>query len=367
VTAPGRRPTRFATAAPGPHLPRLRIGGLGLVTIVAYGVAYYSYGALIDPIKASTGWSSTGPGAAFSAVLVLGGAGGLFGGRLVDRLGTRPAFLIAATLGAGALAAASLAHTLLAFAALYGAGAGAIAALGFYHITQPAAIRSAPDTPERAVVWLTILGALASPIFLPLTVWLVHELGWRGTLRIDALIAAFVFVICATLRTTTGTSQVIPGEGPTDVRRALTDAWRAPAVRRWVLATMISGVAVDVVLVYQMPVMIAVGLPVGVAATIGGLRVVAQVGGRLPLTPLLHSIGTKASLVTALIVAFAAVLLLLASRHLAPPIGYGLLGGASIGALYTLQGIYTNEVVGTRTSVSLCTLWSIKHEWVLMQ
>jgi MFS family permease len=138
-----------SAAARGRRLPRIRIGALGLVTIVAYGVAYYSYGALIDPIKTSTGWSSTGLGAAFSTVLVLGGAGGLFGGRLVDRLGTRPAFLIAATLGAGSIAAASLAHSLLAFGALYAIGGGAISALGFYHITQPpASLRSATGSAQ---------------------------------------------------------------------------------------------------------------------------------------------------------------------------------------------------------------------------
>ena len=81
------------------------VGTLGVVTIVAYGVAYYSFGALIDPIKHSTGWSTTALGATFSAVLVIGGVGGLFGGRLVDRLGTRPAFLIPGTIGASAIAA----------------------------------------------------------------------------------------------------------------------------------------------------------------------------------------------------------------------------------------------------------------------
>jgi hypothetical protein len=29
-----------------------------MATIVAYGVAYYSYGALIDPIRHATGWSA---------------------------------------------------------------------------------------------------------------------------------------------------------------------------------------------------------------------------------------------------------------------------------------------------------------------
>jgi MFS family permease len=173
------------------------VGTFGLVTIVAYGVAYYSYGVLIDPIRASTGWSAAALGAFFSGVLVIGGLGGLAGGRLVDRTGTRPAFLLAGTLGAGAIAIASYQHELLPFALFYATGCGVIAALGFYHVTQPAAIRASTNSPEQAVVWLTILGAFASPIFLPLTALLVNDTGWRSTIRVDAAIAGIVFLLAA--------------------------------------------------------------------------------------------------------------------------------------------------------------------------
>lgn len=76
---------------------------LGAVTIAAYGVAYYSYGVLLDPIRSATGWSPTALAAVFSGVLAIGGVCGLAGGRLVDRLGTRPAFALAGSLGAGAI------------------------------------------------------------------------------------------------------------------------------------------------------------------------------------------------------------------------------------------------------------------------
>ncbi len=197
---PARRKRRAAPAAASDGLRWGWISALGVVTIVAYGVAYYSFGALIDPIRHSTDWSTTALGASFSAVLVIGGIGGLFGGRLVDQLGTRPAFSVAGTVGPGAIAAASLCAALPAFAGLYALGAGAISALGFYLVTQPAAIRTAPEQPQRAVVRLTIFGAFASPIFLPLTAWLVQELGWRGTLRIQALLTACVFLLAATAR-----------------------------------------------------------------------------------------------------------------------------------------------------------------------
>lgn len=166
---------------------------LGLITNIAYGVAYYAYGVLIDPIHNSTGWSPAALGATFSAVLVLGGAGGVAGGRLVDRLGPRPAFLIAAAVGSAGLAIASVPSGLLTFAIPYALGCGVVSALGFYHITQPAAMRAAGDPRDRAVVWLTILGAFGSPIFLPLTAWLVHTLGWPGALRVQAVLTLVVF------------------------------------------------------------------------------------------------------------------------------------------------------------------------------
>jgi MFS family permease len=327
------------------------ISGLGIATIVAYGVAYYSYGALIDPIRHATGWSATALAATFSAVLVIGGVGGVFGGRLADRLGTRPAFLIAAMIGGGGIALASVSRTPLAFGCLYGVGAGAVSALGYYHITQPAAIRAGAGQPQRAVVTLTIFGAFASPIFLPVTAWLADDLGWRETLRIHAVLIAITFLICASLGDAT-TARRAPGRQDAgdgrQMRSALVKAWQSPAVRRWVLASMISGAAIDVILVYQVPIMVAAGLPTGAAATIAGLRGFAQVGGRLTLTPLLSMLGARLTTAVALVVALAAALLLLGSQHLVLAAGYCLLAGASLGAISTLQGIYTNELVGER-------------------
>jgi MFS family permease len=324
---------------------RWSVIGLGLVTIAAYGVAYYSYGVLIDPIHAQTGWSSPALGAIFSGVLVIGGAGALVGGRLVDRVGTRPAFLLAGSIGAGAVADASYQHTLLGFGLLYATGCGVIAALGFYHVTQPAAIRAAAGAPERAVVWLTILGAFASPIFLPLTAALVNAIGWRDTIRVLAAIAAAVFLPAAALRGHGAPDAHAHRVGGT-VGSALCAAWDAPGFRRWVLASLISGAAVDVILVYQVPVMIAAGLPIGAAASIGGLRGFAQLGGRIPLSPVLRRLGTRNTVVLSLVIGAVGTLLLLASGHIVPAIIYSLLAGTAIGAMYTLQGIYTNELVG---------------------
>lgn len=342
------RSARRSRAASGPGEQPLwvTVAILGLVTNVAYGVAYYAYGVLLDPIATSTGWSPAALGATFSAVLVIGGIGGLWGGRLVDRLGPRPAFLLAATLGAAGLTLASLASGVIGFAAPYAAGCGVIAALGFYHITQPAAMRAAGDQRARAVVWLTILGAFASPIFLPLTAWLVHGLGWTGTLRVQAAMTLIVFVVAALATPRRAQRGAPQPHRPGRARDAVAAAWSTAAFRRWVVASMVGGAAIDIVLVNQVPAMVAAGLSTGAAATIGGLRGLAQLGGRIPLTPVLRQLGLRATIIATFLLGAAGAALLLFSGNVAIAILYSALAGASIGAVYTLQGIYTHELVG---------------------
>jgi MFS family permease len=87
----------------------------------------------------------------------------MLAGRLLDRSGPRPVFLIAAVAGTGAMLAASAQSSLLPFAIAYAGGCGLVGALGFYHITQAAAARAAPTAPSRAIIWLTIFGAFPVP------------------------------------------------------------------------------------------------------------------------------------------------------------------------------------------------------------
>ncbi|HUK76527.1 MAG TPA: MFS transporter, partial [Thermoleophilia bacterium] len=167
-------------------LPRLPISALGLLTIVTYGACYYAYGVLIQPIGADMHWPPAALGAIFSAVLLITGVGGILAGGLLDRAGEQPLFLLAATAGAGAMLVASFQTGLLPFAIAYAGGCGLVGALGFYHITQSVAARAAPAEPARAIIWLTLIGALAGPIYLPLTGWLVEAAGWRNAIRVDA-------------------------------------------------------------------------------------------------------------------------------------------------------------------------------------
>jgi len=322
------------------------ISVLGLLTIIGYGVCYYAYGVLIGPIRTDTGWPDAALGAIFSTALVISGAGGIVAGRVLDRAGPRPGFLVVGTAGAGAMLAASAQGALLPFAVAYAGGCGLVGALGFYHITQAVAARTAPAAPARAIIWVTLFGALSSPVYLPLTAWLAGSAGWRAAIRIEAGTVAVAFVLAAVLIKNPGVSRPGPSGGrPPGGLRA---AWRSPRVRAWLAATVMGGAAVNALIVYQVPVTTRAGLPLGIAAAVAGFRGLAQLAGRLPLTALTGKLGARATLVLAYALAAAVTLLLFAGGALAPVLVLSLLAGAAIGAVYTLQGVYAYELIDPR-------------------
>ena len=263
-------------------------------------------------------------------------------GRALDRRGPRPLFLLAAVAGTAAMLIASWQQALWAFAIAYAGGCGLVGALGFYHITQTVAARTAPAAPARAIIWLTLFGALSSPVFLPLTGWLVQAAGWRGAIRIEAVLAGAALVLAAAL--------IGPGGSPPDrTARAggvLREAWGSPPLRAWLAATLLGGAAVNALIVYQVPVTVQAGLSLTVAAAVGGFRGLAQLAGRLPLTGLTGRLGARHTLVAAYVTGAAATVLLFASGTLAAALVLSLFTGAAIGAIYTLQGVYAHELTG---------------------
>lgn len=330
---PARDPSRTAA-----------IASLGVLTIVAYGCWYYGFGVLLDPIHHAEGWSRGALGGVFGAAILVNGVGAAVGGRLLDAAGPRRTFLLAAVLGAGGLAVASYQHDLYAFGASYAIGGGSIGALGFYHVTQAAAARTSPAHPSQAIARLTIIGALSSPIFLPLTAWLVESGDWRTTLRVDAAAIAIAFLLAAACVP----DHRVRHERRGSAREAFRVAWERQAFRRLLCATLLAGAAADIMLAFQVPIMRAAGLPLAAAASIAGLRGFAQLAGRLPLGFVLRLLSARAALALSNLLAAIAALFLLVSGAYPLAVAYSLLAGAATGANSPLQGIYTSELVDRR-------------------
>jgi cyanate permease len=128
-------------------------------------------------------------------------------------------------------------------------------------------------------------------------------------------------------------------------RAALAQAWQGEAFRRLLIATLLSGVAADIMLAFQVPIMRAAGLSLATAAAIAGARGFAKLLGRIPLGPLLRRTTARHALAAAQLTGTAAALLLLGAGIPMIAFVYALVAGAATGASSPLQGIYTAELV----------------------
>jgi MFS family permease len=332
--------------ADGTKIPRLRIGVLGVITIAVYGSWYYSFGVLLDPIIEDTGWSEPALASTFGASTLLGGLGALAGGWLLDRMGSRAVFTLAAVIGVVAFTLAANAESLGVFTASAAVGGGAFSALGFYHITQTVAVRLSPGASTRAIAVLTIWGAFASAVYLPSTALLVDRLGWRSTLLVVTMSAVITLVVGALMIGTRTTEMPRGLHIFSEIRISL----HQPAARRFLLTQGVVGMAMGVVLVYQVPAMTAAGLPLAAASFWAGFRGFSQLLGRLPLMPIVDRIGVVRSLrLSYVAISVGTIALAFAGNPVMAAI-YAVVAGFGIGAASPLVGMFSRDVFG-RTSL----------------
>ena len=323
-------------------IPRGRIAVLGLITIAVYGSWFYAFGVLLDPIIADTGWSETAVATAFSSSSVIAGFGALLGGAVLDRWGSRLVFVLAAVFGGGSFFLAAGSETAASFALFSAVGGGVLASLGFYHVTQTVAVRLSPQSEDRAIAVLTIWGAFASAIYIPMTAWLVSVVDWRVALRFLAVSAVTALLAGAIW---TGTRKVTVHRRP----RLLAEVGsflRKENARRFMASQALAGIAVGTILVYQVPAMTAAGLALGAASFWAGFRGLAQLGGRLPLMILVSRFGVANTLRLAyLTIGIGAFALAFAGNQVLAAV-YALLAGFGIGAVSPLVGMHSRKVFG---------------------
>ena len=315
------------------------VAALGLLTITSYGSWMYGFGVLIGPISDDMGWSTTTLGVTFGAAMLLTGLGSFTGGRLLDRFGGPGPFLLQALLGGGLLLASTRADRPVIFGLFYALGAGITGATGFYHVTTAAAARLRPHRPDQAIAVVTLIGAFCSPIYLPLTAWMVTAWHWRTAARVLALLAIAGGLLAASLTADARSSHSGPSLRPLD---AIRSALGRPAIQRMMAAYAMTGIAFTSVLVYQVPILTASGLSLATAGTIGGLRGLFQFFGRLGLTGLVERHGSGALLRLAFLVSAAGIAFLLVGT-IAAGATFALLAGLAMGASTPLQSVYARS------------------------
>lgn len=322
------------------RLPLVATTALGVLSIVAFGAWFYGFGVLVDPIGTDTGWSEGLLGATFGASLLVVGIGGTAVGHALDALGSRRTFLLLSVGSSLPLLAASWVSDPAAFLVLGALGGGLVGAGGYYQATSAVMARLAPGRRAHGITVLTLWGAFASPVFLPLLGWVVVRVGWRPTLRGIAVAVGLAYLMAAL---------AVPDVRPEHehrprFRRAVRAALDRPVRREVAAAVAVAGAASAVLLVQQVPAMVAAGMALGTASTFAGVRGLLQLAGRLPLAPVVVRLGSRTTLRGSYLLMGAGALLLIGAGDVLRASLFAVVAGVGIGAMAAVESIHAAEV-----------------------
>jgi MFS family permease len=154
------------------------VGWLSLAQLISWGSIFYTFALLMGPVEDALGMSRAESSLAFSLALLAEGLLAYPVGRLIDR-GYERAVMTggSALLGICLLLHGGISSPQAFYAVWTCMGAGLAATL--YPPAFAVVTRRFPNDFRRAIITLTFLGGLASSVFLPLSAWLIHLMGWR--------------------------------------------------------------------------------------------------------------------------------------------------------------------------------------------
>lgn len=324
---------------------------LSLGQLISWGSLYYSFAVYALPMEQELGWSRTELNGALSLGLLVNGLFALPVGAWIDRHGGRGIMLAGSVAGGVLLLAWSETSSLLTFYVLW-AALGAVLTTVLY---EPAfAVLTANLGPQyrRAITMMTLVGGLASTVFIPLTQWLIDELGWRQSL---VILGAFNLIVCAGIHLVflKGTK---PGMATID---AAADPGLAPmrspfsralkTGRFWGLAITLScyGLAFSAITFHLIPLLTERGMSTGEIVWLMALIGPMQVVGRL----LLLAAGPRLTArqigrVAVAMQPIAMLLLILAPATTAWVALFAVFYGMSNGMMTIVRGTIVPEVLG---------------------
>lgn len=253
------------------------ITALGIGQLVNWGVLYYAFAVLLQPVQRDLGrpgWVVTG---AFSLALLVSAMFAPLVGRWSDR-GHAPRTIVLGGIGGAGLlglwaAAPGVLTLYIAWAGLGISMATALYEPAFAIVTRAHGSR---ESRLRALAIVTLYGGLASTVFLPVSDRLVTWVGWRGAVAILAGLLVASSVVTALGVRRVATAAVPPPGDPSAVKVVPT----AAEVRSLALVFGLSSLASAAFIANLVPALGERGLQPASAALLGGLFGVMQLPGR---------------------------------------------------------------------------------------
>jgi len=257
------------------------VAALAVTQTVGYGVLYYAFAVLLQPIAADLHASTTDVTGALTASVLAGAAMAVPVGRWLDRHGGRALMTTGSLLATVLVAGWSQVHSLVALYAIL-IGIGITAAMVLYEPAFAVVVSwFEPARRAQAVLAVIVVAGFASTIFMPLTGVLVDRYGWRSALLLLAVLHGVVTVPLHALAIRSAPRPVERAQPRAGVvRAALRD------VRFWWLAVtfVAHGAATTAMTVHLVGYLVHNGHPATFAAGVAGLLGVLSVTGRVLLT-----------------------------------------------------------------------------------
>jgi MFS family permease len=317
---------------------------IGVGQLVNWGVLYYAFGVLMIPLERDLGVARWVVAGAFSLALLMSAAVAPMVGRLSDR-GRGPqlirigGFVAAALLGAWAIVP-SVVTMYLAWA-----GLGLCMAATLYEPAFAVVARARDNAHDRlkALASVTVLGGLASTVFLPLTASLNEAWGWRvavGTLAAIVCLSTQITSLVA-LRHAAPPADAAPDPWPTASGGALGRRF-IPTLAVFSVTSLASA-AFSTTLV---PAFVDREFTPTTAAMLGGVLGLMQLPGRVLLMNGTLAVSPVTLLVASLVLQAAGLAVLAVARSLLPAAaGVGLFA-AGAGLTTLIRPHFVQSVFG---------------------
>lgn len=295
LTDESSRSTRAATRG---------VWALALAEIVSWGLIYYGFGVLLEPMAARANLTIAEAAGAFSLALLVAGLAAPLVGRAIDRRGPGAVMVVGSLLGAVGFVILSGAdgapRLYLAWAVL-----GLAHACTSYEPAFAAVMRwfDEADARRRALLVITSVGGFASTVFVPSCAFLVAAVGVERA----ALGLALLLAICVTPLHGIVALTSMPPVRSIDEESASRSAGRSDLV---LLAFVFSlhAFASTGLSSFLFPSLIHRGIDAAEASLLAGLAGAAQVPARLAYGPIVRVVPRRARFVVLLTVqAFAIV------------------------------------------------------------
>ena len=166
---------------------------LSITQITSWGVLYYAFAVLVQPMADDTHWSTVFLTASFSTGLVVSGLCGIVVGRRLDARGPRTLMTAGSVVGVVAVVLVATASSRPMFMVAWVLAGVAMSAV-LYPPAFAALTRWGGRRRLGALTALTLVAGFASTVFAPLAAWLESSMEWRSTYLVLAIVLAVVTI-----------------------------------------------------------------------------------------------------------------------------------------------------------------------------